>query len=64
MRKESILHTVFSLPFIYLLLSLILKHPAMVKVQEANNLKWYILSSETYMTGGITVTFSIFFYKL
>jgi len=58
--KGSIPHTVFPSLFIYLLLLLILKHPAMDKVQEANVFKWYILSSETYMRGGTTVMPPIF----
>jgi len=61
--KGSIPHMVFSLLFIYLLLLLILKHLAMHKVQEANILKWYILSSETYMRGGTTVMHPIFFLR-
>jgi hypothetical protein len=62
--EGSIPHTAFSLLFIHLLLLLISKHPVMDKVQEANILKWYLLSSETYMRGGTTVMPPIFFSEI
>jgi hypothetical protein len=60
----SIPHTVFSLLFIHLLLLLISKHLVMDEVQEANILKWYLLSSETYMRVGTTVMPPIFFSEI